>query len=166
MSVKMHDTEVRILLCCCPHTSQGHQMFPADHKGQLAVSQNLPCPVLNLVKHPGGIPDGKLQIPAVKYFKICQVFFLIRTVCLKAIGFIPDGLASKPGSRPEGCGGVKRRSEYDNTRLLIFPAASDKIHNIFTQHLSASPPHKPAGQRLPHEAWADNIWCVSPEASI
>ena len=134
----MYDVKIRIFLCRRPQASQCHQMLSADHKWDLSILQDLRGTRLDLVQRHLRTAHSQFQVAAVIYDIFRQLFVLIRAVDFQPVRIISHRLPGEPGSRTEGCGGVKGRSEQDNFRRLILSIASDKVYCILPLHLSTS----------------------------
>ena len=158
MSVKMNHMDVRKFFNRCPESSQGHQMFSAQHKRDLPVIQYSLCPFFNICQGQLGISKTQLQVPGIHDPVISQVPILIRAVAFQTKGFMADSAAPESGSRSEGSAGIKRRSEKHDIRFLIVSVTFQISLNVCSQHLLIAPLHMPGGKKLPCAVWWYNTW--------
>jgi hypothetical protein len=80
MSVKMDDRKIRMFFYRCPYSPQSDEMFPTQHKWPFTAFKDLGCPLFYCRQSCLGVPEAKLQIPAVESPTVKKIGILIGTV--------------------------------------------------------------------------------------
>ena len=88
MRVKMDDVHFRKTLVYCTYICQRYKMFSAQKQWHFSLFHNLIGMLFNVGKCILCIAKAQLQISAVKYKTIRQIFILIRTVCFQPEAFM------------------------------------------------------------------------------
>src|SRR5699024_10042503 len=108
----------------------------------LAGLQNLLGPLLDLLQGLGAVSEAELQVAQVQHRAVFQVLVEIGAVTLQAVGLPADGVGAEAGGGPVGRDGIKGRAEEHGGGIMgVFVTLQEGI-DIFTPHLSTTPPHR------------------------
>ena len=108
VGIEMYDMEIRIFLPHGPDGRQSYQMFPANHKRHFSIFYYLSRPHFQVGQGCLRTAEAQLQISAVKYGAVKQVFILVWGIALQTVRLRAHRPGTEPGSGPVGGGGIKR----------------------------------------------------------
>ena len=134
VGVKVQDMQIRIPRGQGAHRAERDEMFAADQERELPVTQDDFRPLLNIGESLLRAAEAKLQIAAVKDAAVGEIVVLIGTVRFQTKALVPDGRGAEARARAVAGGGIKRRAEQYNPRLLVGSFAPDERFDIRGKH--------------------------------